>query len=132
MKKINKIIFSIFIIVIIAISLIVFLFMFNNDPTLIDREPTLIGSWEEDSAGGIIIFRDNGTIEFMSTKEHGISGTYTVNGSIINVTLSTLTIPMLEENISWEMKYEFLSYNRIKFTYLTGETEDSIEYYQRV
>ena len=122
MKKINKIIFSIFIIVIIAISFIVVLFMFNN-------QPTLIGSWKGDSAGGIYIFRENGTIEIMSTEESGFSGKYTVNGNIINV---TLTIPIIEEEISWEMKYEFLSYNRIKFTYLTSETDESIEYYQRV
>jgi hypothetical protein len=97
-----------------------------------DEEPTLIGSWKGDQEGGIYVFRDNGTVEIRSTDSegYGISGKYTVNGDIINVTL-TITI-IEEEVISWEMKYEFLSYDRVKFTYLTGEAEDSIEYYQRV
>ena len=132
MKKINKVIFSILIIVIIVISFIVFLFMFNNQPTSIDKEPTLIGSWKGETEGGIYIFRENGTIEIMSTEATGyeISGNYTLEGNVINVTL-TLTI-IEEEIISWEMKYEFLSYNRLKLTYLSGGTEGSIEYYQRL
>lgn len=125
MIKINKIIFSILIIVIIVISFIVVLFMFNN-------HPTLIGSWKGETEGGIYIFRENGIIEIKSTgtEENGISGNYTVKGNIINVTF-TITI-IEEETISWEMKYEFLSYNRLKLTYLSGGTEGSIEYYQRL
>jgi len=125
MKKINKIIFSILIIVIIVISFIVVLFMFNN-------QPTLIGSWKGETEGGICIFRENGIIEIKSTgtEGNGISGNYTVKGNIINVTF-TITI-IEEETISWEMKYEFLSYNRLKLTYLSGGTESSMEYYQRL
>jgi len=125
MIKINKIIFSVLIIVIIAISFIVVLFMFNN-------QPTLIGSWKGEAEGGIYIFRENGSIEIRSTEtgENGISGNYIVKGNIINVTF-TITI-IEEEIISWEMKYEFLSYNRLKLTYLSGGTEGIIEYYQRL
>jgi len=128
MNKINKIIFSILMIVIISISLTVVLFIFNNEPALIDRKLTLIGSWSAESEGGIITFRENNTMEIMYTQEYRFSGIYTVKGNLINV---TLTIPILEENTSWEMKYEFISYNKIKFTNLTGETDDSI-IYQRV
>jgi hypothetical protein len=124
MKKINKIIFSILMIVIIAISLIVVLFIFNN-------EPSLIGSWSAESGSVIITFRENNTMEIMYTEGYLFSGIYAVNGNIINVTL-TIPIPgEIEENTSWEMKYEFLSYNRIKLTNLSGETDDSI-IYQRV
>jgi hypothetical protein len=97
-----------------------------------DQEPTLIGSWKGEAEGGIYIFRENGVIEIRSTEaeENGISGNYIVKGDIVNVTF-TITI-IEEEIISWEMKYEFLSYNRLKLTYLSGGTEGSIEYYQRL
>jgi hypothetical protein len=125
MKKNNKLIFSILIIVIILISFIVVLFMFDN-------EPTLIGSWKGETEGGILIFRENGAIEIRSTgaEENGISGNYIVKGNIINVTF-TITI-VEEEIISWEMEYEFLSYNRLKLAYLGDGTDASIEYYQRL